>query len=124
MNTFYYLENLEIKEMKTVKDFEFIKAKVNKKAVEKIDDIPVPHGHELNGMVFKETEEYIKEKAIAQAQAELAETDKDIPRGLEDLIDAIDANNVFKKNQTPQEFQDKLADKKAKRQTYLDLLDA
>ena len=63
MNTFYYLDGLEIKEIKTVKDFEFIKSKVNKKAVKKSKDIESPYGHKLKGVVFEETPAYIKEKS-------------------------------------------------------------
>ena len=63
MNTFYYLDGLEIKEIKTVKDFEFIKSKVNKKAVKKSKDIVSPYGHKLKGIVFEETPAYIKEKS-------------------------------------------------------------
>jgi hypothetical protein len=73
MNTFYYLDGLEIKEMKTVKDFEFIKAKVNKKAVEKIEEISVPYGHELKNKKLVETKDYKAEKQARQEEQELNE---------------------------------------------------
>lgn len=69
MNTFYYIENNEVKELKTVKEFEFIKNKVNKYAVEKKKDIITPDGYKLNGNKIELTAAKQKElDNLAKAQ--------------------------------------------------------
>lgn len=65
-----------------------------------------------------------KERAIDinNLKMELEITDVDIPRGVEDVIDALDANNIFKKSDMPVIFQQKLSNKKDLRQQLSTLI--
>ena len=92
MNTFYYLDGLEIKEINTVKSFEFIKSKVNKKAVKKSKDIESPYGHKLEGVIFEETTSYIKEKLDNKKDQDYEELIQDKIR--QTAIAAIEADKL------------------------------
>ncbi len=65
-----------------------------------------------------------KQGLISILQAELDATDKDIPRGVEDVMGALDFNNVLKKDKTDQSFQDKLEYKKLKRAELVALINS
>ncbi len=64
----------------------------------------------------------LKERAREQRATELAMTDGDIPRPLEDLIDTLVAKGVLSLADLPQKVQEKLERKKALRAEYLALL--
>lgn len=115
MNTFYFLDGLEIKEIKTVKNFDFIKTKVNKKAVEKKTDIVIPEGYVSNGTMIEKTAENIKQDVINVCLQELSAMDSGIIRVYEDMIDVLITKNVFKKEDLPIDAQAKINAKKAKR---------
>ncbi len=89
MNKFYYLGGLEIKELNTVKNFDYIKTKVNKNVKEKKKDIAPPYGYELKGNKFKMTQAYIDELAAAQVVTEYDQLIQDTLRQI--AIDVIEA---------------------------------
>lgn len=69
MNTFYYIEKDEVKELKTVKDFDFIKTKVNKNVVKFKKDLVIPAGFELkNKTLVKTKEREAEEKKYLEEQ--------------------------------------------------------
>ena len=51
----------------------------------------------------------------AAIMSELQVMDRDVPRGLEDLIDTLVSKNIIKNDDLPTELQDKLTAKKNKR---------
>jgi hypothetical protein len=113
MNTFYYVDDNEIKTIETVKDFSFIQSLSRyKNAAESIDGIAIPYGHKLDGMKFVETEEYKKDQAISKIKSELAELDNSIPRGLEDFMSTV----AYDDSKFPAVFAEKLQAKKDKRE--------
>jgi hypothetical protein len=70
----------------------------------------------LVGQVYqREYVSYTPEELHQQALGALAATDANMPRVVEDLIDALIANGSLLMSDLPQEAQDKINDRKAKR---------
>ena len=61
----------------------------------------------------------IFDKAKMNALSELSMTDAQISRSMEDLYDTLVTSGVVSASMFPQQLQDRVADKKAKRSTYI-----
>ena len=71
MNTFYYLDKEDVKEIKTVKDLDFIKKTKHKNAVKLKKDLVVPDGYIIKNNKVEPTEAKKKEIDDLKAEQEL-----------------------------------------------------
>lgn len=124
INTYYYKDGNEIKTLETVKPIDFIQRHIQKNAVATIKEIDIPDGYILNGMLIEPTLETVLQQEIDTLKNELAQTDSEMARVYEDMMDVLIGKGVFKKADLPVDAQAKIDERKAKRAELKNKIDS